>query len=198
MKFALILVGALCSSVALADSMQVIGGNSYATECFASSNAASLTGSASARDIQSCDRAISHGGLRKRDLMATYVNRGIIFAALNNYDKAQADYERAMKMSRNVAEAYINRGNLWFMRKDFKQAIKDYDKSLKLKVKKPYVALLNKGMANETLGNLHAARRNYKEAMKYVKEWPLAQAKLDRVNRKIKYRKSRNENKGDS
>lgn len=188
MKFGFILLGALWSSAALADSMQVIGGNSYATECFASSNAASLTGSASARDIQSCDRAISHGGLRKRDLMATYVNRGILYAAIKNYDKAQADYERAIKMSRNVAEAYINRGNLWFMRRDYKQAIKDYDKSLKLKVKKPHVALLNKGMANESMGKLHVARRNYKEAMKYVKEWPLAQAKLDRVNRKIKYR----------
>ena len=175
----------LVTTSSFAQSAQIIGGSSFARECYRVSSAASLTGFSGREDLETCDKAISHGKLDKGDLVATYVNRGIIHAAREDYVAAVRDYERAIKLSDDVPEAYINRGNLWFVAQHYKEAIEDYAKALGMGVSQPHVALLNRGMANESLGNLELAKEDYLSALAMVEEWPTAQKKLDRVNRKI-------------
>jgi tetratricopeptide (TPR) repeat protein len=173
-----------CSHVA-AESMQVIGGSSYARECYRLSNAASLTGHAGGADVAVCTKAVRNGGLRKADLIATYVNRGILYVAMEDYKKAARDYNKAIKLSDNVAEAYVNRGNLWFMAKRYTEAINDYDKSLSAGLKQAHIALLNRGMAYESLGRLSEAQQSYLAALERVEDWSEATSRLARVNKKL-------------
>ena len=77
--------------LAEAQNMQVIGKNSMARECYRASTSAALSGTASRLDVQSCDNAIEHGHLRRSDLIATYVNRGVINTALEQYKAAAND-----------------------------------------------------------------------------------------------------------
>ena len=166
--------------------MQVIGGGSFARECYLASVTATLSGTAGHADIESCNQALSHGGLRKRDKVATYVNRGVLHVAMENYQHAAKDYNRAIKMDPGVAEAYVNRGNLWFLVNHFDKAIVDYDRSLELGFGRPHVALLNRGMAYENTGKFVDARKDYVAALALVAGWAPALQKLDRVNKKIK------------
>lgn len=181
----LVYAGTIFSPVAIAQSMQVIGGGSFAKECFQAANTASMTGFAGRDDVEVCDRAISYGALNKNNLVATYVNRGVIKVALEEYQGAVRDYNKALELNDESAEAYMNRGNMWFISNRFAEAIEDYDRSLALDVSKPHVAILNKGMALEGLGKLNEARSNYLAALQMVEDWPTAQSKLDRVNRKL-------------
>ena len=172
-------------SNAAAQNSTLFGGNSFARACFEHSQTAALTGTANRLDVEDCDRAIEDAGLKKDDLVATYVNRGIVLMAMEDHAGAVRDYNKALSMSDDVGEAYINRGNLWFMYQKFPQAIEDYDNALKYGVSKPHVAYLNRGMARENLGEFEAAETDYKKALELVPEWMIARQKLDRVSKKL-------------
>lgn len=175
----------LAGTSASAQNAQIIGGSSLARACYQASTTATLIGSANRNDLDLCEKAIREGGLNRKDLIATYVNRGIVYVAMQDYVKAAKDYERAIDLSDDTAEAYINRGNLWFIAQHYQEAVDDYARALELNVKKMHVALLNRGMANEHLGNLTEAKNDYLSALELVQEWPPALAKLERVNKKI-------------
>ena len=172
-------------NTANAQSMQVIGGGSIAEECFRASAMAARTGIADGRDLISCDKALQHGSLDRTDLIATYVNRGVINVALQNYRDAAKDYNRALRLNPDTAEAYLNRGNLWYIANRDDEAISDYDKSLALDFSKAHVALLNKGIVYESQGNFEQAKINYLAALEKVEDWPSALQKLAQVNEKI-------------
>jgi tetratricopeptide (TPR) repeat protein len=172
-------------SYATGQSMQVIGGSSMAKSCYQAAVTATLRGNANRLDVEICDRAISHGSLLKTDLVATYVNRGVVQVAKQDYRLAAKDYNRAIGLAPDVAEAYLNRGNLWFLAEKFSEAIEDYDRCLELSVSKSHVAFLNRGMAREASGQLEGAQQDYLAALQVVEDWSVALDKLDRVNKKI-------------
>lgn len=55
----------------------------------------------------------------------TYNNRGGAYHKLGEYDKAIADFNAALKLSR-FAMAYMNRGDAWAEKKEFRKALDDY------------------------------------------------------------------------
>lgn len=180
------LLFSLCVSyLARAQNVTMFGGSSLAKECYDLSQAAAMTHSASRTDIEVCNKAIFHGGLNRSHVIATYVNRGIIHMAMENYQNAARDYNTALGMSDEVGEAYINRGNLWFIASRYSEAVADYDKSIKHGIEKPHVAFLNRGMAYEQLGKLLEAQSDYQTALEKVSGWPAAQKRLDRVEGKL-------------
>ncbi len=181
----LILLSVIWSGSVSAQNMQVIGGSSYARDCYHASTAAALTGSVSRVDVENCDKALHYGGLKKRDLIATYVNRGVVHMAMENFTAAANDYNKALELNPKVAEAYVNRGNLWFMVNRYQEAIEDYGQSLELGFAQAYIALLNRGMVHETTGKFSMAKDDYLAALSQKSEWPIALQKLERVNKKI-------------
>ncbi len=173
------------ASASFAQNMQVIGSNSIAQECYRASTAAALSGFASRSDVEVCSKAVAHGNLKRRDLIATYVNRGVINTALQDFRAAAKDYNRAIGMDDEVPEAYVNRGNLWFMAERYQEAIADYDQALKFGFSQPYVALLNRGMVREIIGELDAAKADYLAALEKREGWEVAKQKLARVTKKL-------------
>jgi tetratricopeptide (TPR) repeat protein len=175
----------LFSQLAAAQNVTMFGGSSLAKECYRLSQTAAMTNTASRTDVEVCTKAIFHGELNKKDLVATYVNRGIVHMAMEEYQEAARDYNKALGMSDDVGEAYVNRGNLWFVASRFKEAIADYDKSIQFGIEKTHVAFLNRGMAYEKLGKLEKAKSDYQAALDKIDDWSTAQQKLQRVQEKL-------------
>ena len=48
------------------------------------------------------------------------------------YDRAIADYTKALEINSHYTDAYYNRGNAWADRSEYDQAIADYTKALEL------------------------------------------------------------------
>jgi len=182
---AMLLVGAAINAAAQHNAT-VIGGESYVRDCYARSQHASISRSATRLDIEVCDRAIAEGGLIKSELAATYSNRGVIYMAMDDLKSAYKDYQRALEIDENLAEAFINRGNLWAAVQRYKEAIADYDSALANDTNMAQVAWLNRGLANEKLGNLELAKKDYQASLKVNADWQTALDKLARVNRKLK------------
>ena len=102
-------------------------GSANATLCFvASGNPSSLS------DARACTEAIRHDKLSKRDLAATYTNRGIILAAGGNLLQALEDHNQAAQLKADLSKIYINRGTVLHRLKEYKRALINYQKALEL------------------------------------------------------------------
>lgn len=175
----------LFSSSAGAQSMTVLGGDSYARECYTAATFAALMHSASREDLETCTNALDYGKLSTRDLLATYVNRGVVYVALEEYQKAARDYATALNLEPRSGEVYVNRGNLSFLDKAYSEAIAEYTKALELGLAKSHIAHFNRGMAHEHAGDLADAEADYRRAAELAPEWAQPQAKLDLLMRKL-------------
>lgn len=169
----------------LAQNMQVIGNSSRAHACYRASTLAARTGTTSQQDLKICTEALEYDSLRRKDRVATFVNRGIILVAIKNYPAALRDYNRALKMRPQEPATFLNRGNLWLLERKYDDAIRDYNSSLEFGLNQRHIGLLNRGMANEFANNLNTALIDYNAALQERPEWHHAKARAERVKRKI-------------
>lgn len=169
---------------ASSQSMQVIGGESTARNCYMAATIASQMQIGSREDIEECTFALENVSLRYRDRVATLINRGIIYVAMERYDEAIKDYDRAFRLDPDVAELHVNRGNMFYMGQAYEKAIEEYTSAINMEFTKEHVALYNRGLAYEKIGELEKAEADYRRAIELVPEWGRAQDKLERILRK--------------
>ncbi len=170
---------------AVAQSVTVIGDSVDARECYFSAQIAVQMLSTSRSEIETCTNALDFENLGLRDKAATFVNRGVLYVAMEEYQSAVKDYRSAMKLYPGFGAIYVNRGNLFFLGESYESAISEYTRALGMDLKQDYVAYLNRGMAYEKLGKLSDAEADYRQAVELAPEWALAKNKLERVLLKI-------------
>lgn len=173
------------TSYSLEQNATVIGRSSLVHDCYIRSQQATLQQSANRTDLDVCNRAIADGAVLKKELAASYSNRGVLHMAMQNYSQAYKDYDRALKIDAELAEAYINRGNLWFAVEQFDRAISDYGSALEYGTDKKSITFLNRGLAFEYKGDLDSAKSNYQASLQEDPDFKQAQDKLDRLNSKL-------------
>ena len=168
---------------AYTQSMSVIGGGSYARNCYMASTLAIQLNSASDADIQECDQAILHGRLTRKDLLATYVNRGILYGAMEDYQRALKDYRTAIDLGPQTGEVYVNLGNLYLLSQKYDVAIRQYTTAIELTLTKNHIAHFNRAMAYENNKEFANAEADYRRAIDLSPEWVLPQLRLERLIR---------------
>ncbi len=82
--------------------------------------------------IQLLTRAITLGGLDKTALATAYDLRGNAFDDKGDFERAAADYDRAIRTKPDFAQAYNDRGIVRSDLGNFDAAIADYNHALKL------------------------------------------------------------------
>ena len=186
-RFLAMLVSGVLSLVpvsALAQSMTVIGGGSYAHDCYTAATFAASMNSASHDDMQVCSNALQYGSLSQRDLLATLVNRGIVAVALEDYQQAVQDYERAVTLEPQSGEVFVNRGNLFFMGDAFDKAVAEYSTAIRMGLNKEHIAYYNRGLAYEKMKDPENAAADYRRASELAPQWNQPQDKLERLKNK--------------
>lgn len=181
---AAMLLAALPASPVFAQSMTVLGGNQKAQNCYrqAQIHADELITSSSLED---CHYALEYVSLSRRDRMATYTNRGILYLALEQPAEALADFEAALAMDREKGEIYVNRGNAWFMSGDLNKAVEDYLIAAELGIEQQHLIYLNLGIAYERQRQHRMAETAYEEALALAPQWPLAVNNLNKLREKM-------------
>ncbi|MCP4665285.1 MAG: DUF898 family protein [Deltaproteobacteria bacterium] len=94
-----------------------------------------------------------------------FYNRGWLFAARGDLQKAEKDYTRAVELNEKFGEAYYNRGLVYVNMKKYSRAIKDFTTAISLNYS-ALDAFCNRGSAHVELGRMDLALRDYNQALK--------------------------------
>ncbi|HEY2137005.1 MAG TPA: tetratricopeptide repeat protein [Xanthobacteraceae bacterium] len=114
--------------------------------------------------IAACERAIASHKLKGRNLAFIYLNRGQTYYERNDYDRAIADFTRAIEVDPTYPMGYNNRANSWHIKGDEDRAIASYDQTIRLDPNYT-AAFTGRGLAYEKKGNIEQARRDYNAAL---------------------------------
>jgi tetratricopeptide (TPR) repeat protein len=129
--------------------------------------------------LAQCNAALADK-IAEKDRTATLINRGIILAAAGDVNAALNDYSAALERDPSITNAYINRGSALLRASRFEEARADFDRAITMGTNQPTLAYFNRGMANEKLGALTAAYRDYKKAQSLSPDFKPASTELAR------------------
>jgi len=135
------------------------------------------------RDPSSCSAALRAGELTRRDQAATYSNRGIIHAKMDELEKALQDHNRAIEIKPDLNQAYINRGNVYFHLRRYEEALLEYQTAIEMVTSPLYLPHFNSGMALLKLKRIDEAVLAFERALEISPE-------SERVKKKLAQAKS--------
>lgn len=174
-KLVLAALVAACAAPASA-SIYVIG-NGDARLCYEAADSPSFP---TVRDVRRCDEALLNGTLTNQEIVATHVNRGILRLRRGGVEEAVSDFDRAIAIDPNQPEAYLNKGAALIRRQNPAEALNLFTVALSHNTSRPALAHYGRGVANEALGNLSAAYRDYRRASEIEPDWGEPRAELAR------------------
>jgi len=127
------------------------------------------------RRIRVCTSVIERGAsYSKEDRAHAYNKRGLAYVRKRNYDRAIADFGKAIALNPEKAGLYSNRGNAHRKMGEVDRAIQDYGRAIALNAKFA-LAYNNRGNAYRQKGEVDRAIRDYDKAIalnpKYVKAY---------------------------
>ena len=99
------------------------------------------------------------------DFAYAYINRGLAYRSLGQYQQAFQDYNKAIRLKPNDADAYIGRGNTYDKLGQYQRAFQDYNKAIRLKPDSAD-AYYNRGLAYYKLSQYQQAIQDLNEAIR--------------------------------
>jgi len=182
MKHLKLLVSLLLVPVcASAQSVTVLSGGGEARACSTAAKMSLTRLNRTRSDLDSCNRALDEVNLSRRDRAATFVNRGILLAALDEYQDALNDYNDALELVPEMPQAWNGKGNLYYLADRLDEAIAAYERALELNLPERQVAYYNLGITYEKLRDDAAAERSYNTALEIAPDWAPAKERLEKL-----------------
>lgn len=172
------LLGAAWASQAMAG--VTVMGNGFAAECSRSAKAVSMRQPPAYEAVKTCTRAIEDEFLNTHDLAGTYVNRGVLYLASQQFDSAIKDFDAALGVQPGLGEAYVNRGAALIGQQHDAEGIADIDKGLTLGASEPEKAYYNRAIGKERTGDVKGAYYDYLKASELKPDWDAPKAELSR------------------
>lgn len=164
------------TSIPASASIAVIGASS-ARLCYEAADAAILP---TRRDFQRCTEALDEFGITRHDIVATYVNRGILRLRRNLVAEAIADFDMALSLDPDQPEASLNKGAALIRQDNARDALPLFTAALEHRTNRPALAYMGRAIAYETLGDARAAYRDYRMANRIEPNWAAPRTELQR------------------
>ncbi len=164
---------AILSSGAARAAVTVLG-SSMAEDCAE----AAFHGKADTSSLELCNMALQGGLLGSRDVAGTYVNRGVILMTRRDYDRAIADFNRAISIDPKMGESWVNLGAVEIGMKRYKDGVSDISKGLELGIQEPAKAYYNRALGYEGLDDETSAYKDYEQAVVLEPKWELPKQEL--------------------
>ncbi|MCS6879010.1 MAG: tetratricopeptide repeat protein [Geminicoccaceae bacterium] len=121
-------------------------------------------------------RAIDSPGLDRESLALALNNRGVALTELGDFDRAIADYERALELKpadpktrRNLRIAHLRRGLSAYRSGEFDRALADFGRAIELEPEHP-TAWMRRGELRLERGELEGAIADLETAVRLAKD----------------------------
>jgi tetratricopeptide (TPR) repeat protein len=122
-------------------------------------------GSSGDAGIATCTREITSGKYTGPNLARRYYNRGVLYSAKDDNDRATADYSEAIRLDPTLYPPLINRGLIYFDNNDYGRAITDFSEAIRLTPKQA-LAFFNRGYVYAVQGKTERAIADLSEAIR--------------------------------
>ena len=144
-------------------------GDSSARLCY---EAAEFGRTSARTGLERCNQALREDGTTHNEIVATYVNRGILKLRMGQVDPAIADFDEAIAQDDDEAEAYLNKG-IAMLRDENRRsdAVGLFDAALQKRTRKPALAHYARAVSHELNGRLKDAYLDYRQANRLDPEW---------------------------
>jgi len=178
MKIKILICAALAASAFPAAAAITVIGSSSARLCYEAAEARSLPSSSA---IDRCDDALQREPLTDYEIVATYVNRGILKLRRGQIEPAIADFNTAIDRDPTEPEAYLNKGMATLrLPNGWEAALPLFNTAIEQKTRRPAVAYYGRAVAHELAGEVKAAYRDYRQASVLEPNWREPQTELAR------------------
>jgi tetratricopeptide (TPR) repeat protein len=162
-----------------AEASSLVIGSGLARMCFEAADQER----ASKGTLDFCDRALTEEALSFDDQVATYVNRGILRARLNDWGGATADYDRAIRLNPAEPDAYLNKAALVLkVNHDWRQARDLFGAALERQTRRPELAYYGRAISHELGGDYASALADYQKASELAPAWDVPKKELTRFS----------------
>ena len=168
----------LALAVPAGAAVTVIGSNA-ARQCY---EAAAAPFVPQPETLALCDRAIDGPPLGTRDLIATYVNRGILRVRSGDLARGIEDFDAAIAREPAVAEAWFNRGVALLRTRGAAAALPSFDQAVERGTDRPALAYFGRAVALEALGEVRRAYADYRRASELDPDWDRPRTELARFS----------------
>jgi tetratricopeptide (TPR) repeat protein len=148
----------------------VVYGNGPSTECYQ----AAEFGTDAQTGIDICTAALQLSDISPRDSAATMINRSILRTHAGDETGAIADCTHGLTIDPELAEGYVDRGVAEILLKDWSAALADINKGIDMNTDKLEFAYYDRGIVEESTGNIRAAYEDYKKAVQLRPDFDLA------------------------
>jgi tetratricopeptide (TPR) repeat protein len=116
------------------------------------------------RSEQACTALLAASGLESTDEVLIRRRRGFVLDELQQFDRAIADYNKAIELDPRYAAAYNNRGYVYRQKGELDRAIADYSKAIELDPN-DFRAYNNRGHAYRQKGELDRAITDFNKTI---------------------------------
>jgi tetratricopeptide (TPR) repeat protein len=167
---------AAASAMPAVAGIAVVGANS-ARMCYLAAEASVRP---TQRDLATCDEAIDEPGISQRDVVASYVNRGIVKLRRDLVQASLRDFDTALEMDPNQPEAYLNKGAALMRQDHVREALPLFTVALEHHTNRPAMAHFGRAIAYEAMGDVQSAYRDYQLASELEPDWAQPRTELQR------------------
>lgn len=151
-------------------------GGSAAESCYH----AAVARDASAHALADCNAAIGQQATPFNDLVATYVNRGVLKLVLADYHSAEADFDQAMRLEPTQPEAWLNKGIARYQLHDPQAAAVLFGRAIEYRTRYASLAHYGRALAYEDTGNIRGAYQDLRRATALSPNWAAPRTELAR------------------
>ena len=130
--------------------------------------------------VEGCTRALQEEALNPRDRAATLVNRGILKMIAGHGRDADADFDAALAINRDLPDAWLNKGFLRLRAGDGREALPLLQEGISRNPEREALALFARGVAYEQMGEFRSAYVDLKRAHDLEPRWSLPSEYLER------------------
>ncbi|MDB4614450.1 tetratricopeptide repeat protein [bacterium] len=108
--------------------------------------------------------------IERRPSAEAFHQRGIAYAAIEDYERSIEDYSKTIELKPQYAGAYVNRGNCYRAMKNQKKALSDFSAALTLD-EKNFVAYNNRALVYTSMREFDKAMGDLDKAVSLSKEY---------------------------
>ena len=134
---------------------------------------AALSGDTRDLALDGCTRALHEEPLATRDRAATLVNRGILQMVRGRDVLADADFDAAIRLDKDLPDAWLNKGFLRLRRGDGRAALPLLQSGIDRGARRQALAIFARGVAYEQMGNFRSAYADLKRAQELEPRWSM-------------------------